>query len=144
MTQLMLYPADNLSTSSSHYYGGWRESRAEITLSTRIAPGSIEVNCECSEKNNVLLWGDGAYQCFSFQICEVGGLAIIHKSTHSNLATHKKVEKFRNHAICLLLHYNLLSKYGDFLKTFLISVGQFFSKISLCTCFKGLLSLSRL
>ncbi len=51
LTQLMLYPADNLSTSSSHYYGGWREGRAEIKLSTRIVPGSIKVNCECSEKH---------------------------------------------------------------------------------------------
>jgi len=55
LTQLMLYPADNLSTSSSHYYGGWREGRAEIKLSTRVAPVSIKVNCECSEKNIVLL-----------------------------------------------------------------------------------------
>jgi hypothetical protein len=60
-------------------------------------------------------------QCFfpflfcSPQICEVGGLVIIHKRTWPNLGT-RKVEKCRIPLTC----WNLLSKYGDFRKKFLI------------------------
>jgi hypothetical protein len=60
---------------------------------------------------------------FFFQICEVGGLVIIHNNTQSNLA----------------IGYNLLLEYVDFKVFFPHNVeimGHLKKKKKLCTCHK--------